>query len=150
MAPALVLVPLCTIELTLGEMQVVGDGPSGSRLIVHVGGGVVSGERLSGQLHPAGMADWVTVNGTVASVDVRGTIDTDDGALVYVSYGGRFDITNGPGSSPIYVAPRFETSDGRYTWLNLVQAVGVGTLTGDRLHHEWFEATVPDAVLLDT
>ena len=148
MTPPLVLVPLCVIDLTLGDIQFVGDGPAGARMIVLVAGGSVSGDRLSGHVVPAGMADWVTVNGGVASVDVRGTIETEDGALVYVTYGGRIDFSNGPGTAPIYVAPTFETSDERYAWLNLVQAVGVGTLDGDRLRYEWFEAAVPDAVEL--
>ena len=36
-------------------------------------------------------------------------IETDDGALIYVTYGGRAEWSSGPGSNPIYIAPRFET-----------------------------------------
>jgi hypothetical protein len=40
----------------------------------------------------------------------------------------------------IYVAPRFETGDERYTWLNRIQAVGKGTLNQDlSLDYEWYE-----------
>ena len=41
---------------------------------------------------------------------------------------GRADWSEGPGTKPIYMAPKFETSDERYTWLNAVQAVGKGQL----------------------
>ena len=58
-------------------------------------------------------------------IDVRCSIETHDGALIYVTYTGRASI--GPdGTSPIIIAPTFETGDSRYTWLNQVQAIGRG------------------------
>jgi hypothetical protein len=143
-----VLIPLCTIDITMGETLMVGDGPSGFRVVAEVADGTVSGDRLRGTLAGSSMADWVVVNGGVAKVDVRGTLRTHDDALVYVEYGGRIDMSGGPGAAPIFVAPTFETSDERYSWLNLVQAVGVGSLDGERLTYRWFEVAVPDAVLL--
>lgn len=143
-----VLVPLCSIDIEMGETLMVGDGPAGFRVVAEVGTGSVSGERVSGTLAGRSMADWVVVNGGVATVDVRGVVRTHDDALIHVSYGGRIDMSQGPGAAPIYVAPRFETADERYAWLNLVQAVGVGTLDGEHLHYDWFEVAVPDAVLL--
>ncbi len=134
---ALELVPLCTIDITLAEEQIfVGEGPAGMRVVAEVESVTVTGERLSGQLKGTATADWLTVVGTVGSVDVRSTIETDDGAIVYLTYGGRMDLTNGPGGAPIYTAPRFETGDPRYAWLNLVQAVGKGTLDGTQLTYE--------------
>jgi len=42
--------------------------------------------------------------------------------------------------STIYVAPRFETSDERYAWLNRVQAIGKGIVNEDLLlDYEWYE-----------
>ena len=39
-----------------------------------------------------------------------------------------------------YVAPRFETGDARYAWLNRIQAVGKGTLNEDlSVDYEWYE-----------
>ena len=60
-------------------------------------------------------ADWLLVgaDGT-AALDVRITLLTDDGALVYVRYDGRADFYAGAGSAHIYVAQRFETRDERY------------------------------------
>jgi hypothetical protein len=136
---ALQLVPLCTVDVTLAEPIIVGDGPSGLRLIIEVERMAVTGDRLRGSMLGRAAADWVTVVGTVASVDVRAAVETDDGAIVFVQYQGRFDLTNGAGAAPIYVAPLFEAADERYQWLNLVQAAGVGTLNGTDLHYEWFE-----------
>jgi hypothetical protein len=39
-----------------------------------------------------------------------------------------------------YVAPRFETGDKRYAWLNGIQAVGKGTINQDlSVDYEWYE-----------
>ena len=131
------LVPLCTVDLELGRPTVVGDGPSGMRVIVEVTSMRLSGERLNGRLGGATAADWLTVAGNVATIDVRATIETDDGAIVYVQYRGRSDATNGAGAAPMYVTPIFETSDERYRWLNTIQAVGRGHVRD--LRYEWFE-----------
>ena len=136
------LVPLCSIDIVMGESQMIGDGPAGFRVIAEVGSGTVSGDRVRGTLAGRAMADWIVVNGGVATVDVRGAMQTDDGALIYVTYGGRIDVSGGALTEPIYVAPRFETSDERYTWLNLVQAVGIGKLDGENLHYDWFELRI--------
>ena len=105
----------------------------------------VSGDRLRGEMKGQASADWVTLMGAVASVDVRATFKTDDGAIIFSQYQGRIDFTNGPGTAPVYVAPLFETSDERYQWLNFVQAAGVGTMNGagTELHYEWYELRVP-------
>lgn len=136
---ALELVPLCTVDITLGETAWVGDGPAGLRVIAEVASGTVTGERLQGTLAAGSAADWLVVNGTVGTVDVRATIRTDDGALIFTQYRGRMDVANGPGSVPFHVAPTFETSDERYAWLNTVQAIGVGTTDGQAVRYEWYE-----------
>jgi hypothetical protein len=67
----------------------------------------------------------------VATLDVRGLAETDDGALVYAHYAGRTDVSRGPGTAPLYAAPLFETGDDRYAWLNRIQAVAKGTVSPD-------------------
>ena len=136
---AIDLLPLCTIEIELAEAVVVGEGPRGVRLIFDVVSAVVEGDRLRGHLHGAANADWFTLVGTVGTLDVRASFETDDGAVIFSEYCGRTDVGRGPGSAPIYVAPRFETGDPRYAWLNVVQAVGKGTLDGSHLTYEWYE-----------
>ena len=117
----------------------VGNGPAGVRLVVEVESMHFTSDRLRGELVGGAAADWVTVVGTVGTLDVRATIRTDDGAIVFTHYQGRMDLSNGPGTSPIYVAPVFETGDERYAWLNTVQAVGKGTVNGTELVYEWYE-----------
>jgi len=63
------------------------------------------------------------------SIDVRATLETDDGATIFVSYQGRSDYTKA-GAAPIITAPLFETSDPRYLWLNKVQAIARGRAEG--------------------
>ena len=64
------------------------------------------------------------------------SVETDDGALIYITYEGRADWSEGPGTKSIFMAPKFETSDERYTWLNAVQAVGKGQLGAGAVSYE--------------
>ena len=133
------LIPLCTVDITLRDPIAVGAGPAGLRVIYEVAEGTMKGDRINGRMVGQASADWVTVTGTTASLDVRATFETDDGAIVLTQYTGRSDVTQGPGVAPIYVAPRFETGDERYAWLNSIQGAGKGTLDGSRLTYEWYE-----------
>src|SRR5512146_2823362 len=111
------LVPLCTLHAQLKPPIEVGTGPAGTRLIFEVASAQVQGDRLRGELVGAAAADWLLIGpeGT-GSLDVRVTFRTDDGA------------------------PRFETSDERYVWLNRIQAIGKGTVQEDlSLDYEWYE-----------
>jgi hypothetical protein len=134
------LVPLCRVSGKLGATTLP-DTPAGTRVVFEVLDGRLDGDRLNGRSISAG-ADWLLVGpGGVGMLDVRLMFETDDGALVYVQYNGRTDVSGGPGAAPLYIAPRFETGDERYRWLNLVQAVGKGAFdpqTGD-VSYEWFE-----------
>jgi hypothetical protein len=132
---ALELVPLCNLDVILRDPIVIGDGPAGNRMIFEVESVRVTGERISGKMVGQAAADWLLVHGSVGTLDVRATLETDDGALVYAHYQGRVLFDTGQ----LYVAPVFETSDERYAWLNAVQAVGKGTLEGNRLCYEWYE-----------
>jgi hypothetical protein len=133
------LLPLCVADVVLAEPVVIGSSPSGLRLIYEVIEATVTGDRLSAKLSGHANADWVTVVGTVGSLDVRMTLETHDGASVLLQYRGRMDLTNGPGSAPIYNAPLFESGDVRYVWLNSIQAVGKGILVENRISYEFFE-----------
>ena len=131
------LVPLCTLEATIGGMHMIGTGPAGARTIAEVSGGTMTGERVSGTVKGNAAADWMlTSKDGIASLDVRVVCETDDGALIYITYEGRADWSEGPGTKPIYIAPKFETSDERYTWLNSVQAVGKGQLGAGTVSYE--------------
>lgn len=76
-------------------------------------------------------------------IDARLTLRTDDDALIYMTYGGRLNLSNPTAGMFAYVAPVFETGDPRYAWLNAVQAVGKGELLlsadGGRLDYQFCE-----------
>ncbi|HUQ38767.1 MAG TPA: DUF3237 domain-containing protein [Acidimicrobiales bacterium] len=132
------LVPICRMTLQLKPPVFVGAGPAGNRLVIEVEGGVVEGERLAGEIVGPG-ADWLVVgaDGT-GTVDVRLLVQTGDGASVFVQYLGRMDTNRGFGA-PVSIAPRFETGDERYSWLNTVQGVGKGATDGNTIVYDIYE-----------
>ena len=135
----IVLVPLCTMVAELADPLVLPGTPAGTRVIVEVTGFRVEGERLRGKNKGATSADWLTIgpDGT-GTLDVRATIETDDGAIVFCYYQGRRDFSLGL-EAPLYTAPKFEAGDERYGWLNKIQAVGKGALDGTTLTYEIYE-----------
>src|SRR6266571_773565 len=78
------LQPLLRAEITLAPAQELGDTPHGRRRIIPITGGSFRGERLSGRVL-AGGADWQVIRADgVADLDARYTLETADGALIYV------------------------------------------------------------------
>ncbi len=73
------------LEATVGEPLDVGDVSQGFRRIVPQSGGIFTGPELNGTLLPGVSADWQTIlpDGTAIG-DIRSTLRTDDGALLYV------------------------------------------------------------------
>ena len=66
----------------------VGDAPYGRRRIVAITGDRFEGDRLRGRILPGG-ADWILERSDgVLEMDVRMTLETDDGAFVYVTFRG--------------------------------------------------------------
>lgn len=129
------LVPLAHVAVTPGDRYSVKGGPFGSRVIAGIREGRWEGERFSGNIVGPG-ADWAMPGpGDAMLLDVRQVVQTDDGAVVYVTYNGRCDRSRGTYT----VAPTFQTSDPRYDWLNAVQAVGKGTLRDGRLEYVMYE-----------
>ncbi len=122
--PQIELHPLGKIEAQLGEPVPVGRGPLGSRVVIDVTSVTLTGDRINAELATNDAADWATFSedGTVAALDVRLTLKTDDGALIYVEYTGRMNVETGL----IAVAPTFQTGSERYAWLNSIQAVSAG------------------------
>jgi hypothetical protein len=73
------------LEATVGEPVDVGDTPAGRRRIVPLTGGTFAGPAMRGSLVPGASADWQTVlpDGTALG-DIRYTLKTDDGDVLYV------------------------------------------------------------------
>jgi hypothetical protein len=128
------LVPLATVVANLRAPLVMAGTPVGMRLIFEVESGTVEGERLRGSIKGFSGADWFVMapDGT-SMIDVRMLIETHDGALVYVEYDGRVV------DSVARTAPRFETGDERYKWLNAVQAVAKGTVDNSVITYDVYE-----------
>jgi uncharacterized protein DUF3237 len=141
---AIDLVPLCTLQVQLKPPIEVGAGCAGTRVIVEVASIQVKGDRLCADMAGAAVADWLIIgpDGTL-TLDVRATLNTDDGATIFMQYNGKAasDMSQGLQlPATIYVAPRFETCDKRYAWLNRIQAIGKGTVHEDlSLDYEWYE-----------
>ena len=139
---AIELVPLCTMRVQLKPPIEVGTGPAGTRLIFEAESVKFSGDRFSGEMAGVASGDWLVVGpeGT-ATLDIRATFRTHDGAIVFTQYHGRMDASEGLDlPKTIYVTPRFETGDERYAWLNRIQAVGKGIVHEDlTIDYEWYE-----------
>jgi hypothetical protein len=73
------------LEATLGEPLDLGNVVQGRRRIVPLTGGTFTGPELNGTLLPGSSADWQIVlpDGTALG-DIRYTLQTDDGNLLYV------------------------------------------------------------------
>ncbi|WP_298692791.1 DUF3237 domain-containing protein [uncultured Sphingomonas sp.] len=139
------LIPLCTATMEASPALLVGTGPAGSRSIGALTSVTLEGDRLRGTLAGPAAADYAVRTGSIAVIDVRLTIRTHDDALIYMTYGGRLDLSDMAAGITVIVAPTFETGDERYAWLNKVQAVGKATLTltgggAARLSYEFYEA----------
>lgn len=145
------LQPLLNADITLAPPQELGESPLGRRRIINITGGTFRGERLSGKVLPGG-ADWQVIRADgVADLDARYTLETSDGALIYVrNHGyrhGPADVLKklaagedvDPASYYMRTAPLFETGDARYAWLNRLICVGTGARRKSSVHLEIFE-----------
>lgn len=145
-APDLEFLFEARVKLQLPALD-VGPTPNGHRAIYFVKEGVFEGPRLRGTVVPDSGADWVLVRPDGSShLDVRFCLKTDDGALLYLHWRGRFRASpeereyaldlakpdDPAGANRYYFrsAPEFETGDPRYAWLNNVVAI-TRSRTGD-------------------
>jgi hypothetical protein len=119
--------PLMRLRLTTGATDEIGQTPHGRLSIFPVIGGSFEGERLRGTVL-AGGGDWVTAvaDGTL-ELDLRVTLETDDGALIHMTFTGVRDDAN----HYFRTLPRFETAVPKYAFLNRLLAVGIGEIHSD-------------------
>jgi len=138
-------------DIELAPAQELGGGPLGRRRIIAITGGRFVGERLSGRVLPGG-ADWQVIRADgVAELDARYTLETGDGALIYVRNRG---FRHGPAEvlkrlaagenvdpAQYYMrtTPLFETGDERYAWLNRMVCVASGARRPAAVELEVFE-----------
>ena len=138
-------------DIELAPAQELGAGPLGRRRIIAITGGRFFGERLSGRVLPGG-ADWQVIRADgVAELDARYTLETADGALVYVRNRGYRHgpaevlkrLAAGENVEPAHyymrTTPLFETGDERYAWLNRIVCVASGARRATAVELEVFE-----------
>jgi hypothetical protein len=132
------LEPLLKVRIELAQAQELGQAPFGRRRIIGIIGGSFDGARLSGRVLPGG-ADWQMVrHDGVADLDARYTLETADGALIYVqNHGYRHgpedimrSLASGEDVDPalyyMRTTPLYETGDPRYAWLNRIICLASG------------------------
>ena len=130
--------PLLKAEITLAAPQELGDTPAGRRRIIPITGGRFDGERLRGRVLPGG-ADWQIIRPDgVADLDARYTLETSDGALIYVRNKGyrhgpaevmerlKAGETVDPALYYMRTTPWFETASEKYRFLNRIVCVATG------------------------
>jgi hypothetical protein len=116
-----------TLKVSGDGLFVIGATPVGTRIVQEIVEARLEGDRVNASLKGVAAADWLAIDAQgIATFDIRMTLETDDGAVVYLSYEGRADWSGGMGSTPVYAAMRFEAGDERYIWLNGIQPVGKG------------------------
>ena len=129
---------LMTLHVAVADLQRIGVGPHGTRITAPITDGHFEGPQLRGRVLPGG-GDWTILRGDgVLELDLRVTLETDDGALVHMTSWG---LRHGPADVVAALArresvdpsayyfrtlPRFETGHPKYEFLNRLLAVASG------------------------
>jgi hypothetical protein len=135
--------PLFDIVVNLQPGQNFGEGPLGRRILFVSAGGTFEGPELRGDVLPGG-GDWALFRADGAMLlDVRLSLRTHDGALIHMTYGGRWttplelrpEMADAatrhridPSRYYFRTNPLFETGAKPYAWLNDIVCVGIGYL----------------------
>jgi hypothetical protein len=126
-----------TLRLSTAPTQDVGAGPHGSSVTFPITGGSFAGDRLRGKVLFGD--DW-TVKRTdgIIELDMRVTLETEDGALIYMTLEGIRDDA-APSGPYFRTLPRFETAEPKYAFLNRLLAVGAGEISAEGPVHVFEE-----------
>jgi Protein of unknown function (DUF3237) len=138
-------------DVKVDQALSVGDVGKGTRRFVPIAGGEASGPKLKGKVLPGG-GDWQTIRDDgVAELEARYTVETDDGALIFVR---NYGLRHGPpeiiaalaagkavdhGSYYFRGATFFETSAGQYVWLTRQIIVCVGEREPARVSLKFYQ-----------
>jgi hypothetical protein len=131
------LTHFCDLEVELGPVREMGKGRAGTRRIIPIVGGRVTGQ-VCGTVLDMG-ADWQTIlDDGSADIDTRYAFETDDGAVIeIINKGVRHGppdvlqaLARGEDVDPaLYyfrTVARLETGDPRYEWVNRSLFLGTG------------------------
>ena len=149
--PALRL--LYTSRVDVASPLHLGHSPHGERRIINIMGGTFSGSRLRGRVLSGG-ADWQIIrHDGITEVEARYTLETHDGALIYVrNWGLRHGskevmerLAAGAHVDPkeyyFRTTPVFETGAPGYQWLNGMITVAAGERRAEEVIITVYEVT---------
>ena len=138
MLPQPTLRHVADLTIKLDPIVEMGHGQGGTRRIIPINGGQVSGPAFSGEIMHVG-ADWQTIFASgLAELDTRYAFRTDDGAVIEIrNFGYRHGpadvmqkVAAGEGIDPsqyyMRTHARLETGHSDYQWVNNTLFVGVG------------------------
>jgi hypothetical protein len=147
--PDPVLTQVYRLKAVLGAQQDFGDVMATHRRVVPLVAGTFTGPELTGNLLPGGSALWqiVSLDGT-ARAEIRYTLQTDRGALLYVQSSGvgqgnrevaarlgrEGDVD--PDERLVHTATRIETAAPDLDWLNKHVFISVARRTALNMVYE--------------
>ena len=144
------LTHLMRVRMSVAPPQMLGNGPAGNRRIVAITGGEFAGSRLKGRVLPGG-GDWMTQRSDhCTELDARYTLETDDGALIYVQdrglrHGPEHTMARLAKGEPVNpkdyyfrTAAHLETASPKYAWLNRPVIVGSGMRHSDEVTIDFY------------
>lgn len=145
---------LFEMHVTLKAPLNVGRSHAGHRIIFDVESGYFEGDKLNGTLKASG-GDWLMRHPDGSyTLDVRVCLETQDGALIYMHYKGRWVIPADLHKKVMSVETceevdmddyylrnsiMFETAAPQYKWLNDIVAVSQGYRTPQGISYNVFE-----------
>jgi hypothetical protein len=147
--PNPVLTQVYRLKAVTGPPQDFGDVPAGHRRVVPLMGGIFTGPELNGNLLPGGSVSWqIALQDGTALAEIRYTLQTDRGALLYVRSSGvgqgnrevaarlgrGADVD--PGEHLFHAATRIETAAPYLDWLNRGVFVTVAGRTAVNMLYE--------------
>ena len=132
------LQPLFIFHIEVKPPSIIGATPGHDRRIGEIASGRFEGERLRGKILSGG-SDWQSLrNDATTTLNVRLVMETDDGALVGMTYLGMRHgpkevmdrLARGENVSPseyyMRATPYYETASEKYGWLNRIVSVAYG------------------------
>jgi hypothetical protein len=134
-----------SLAIKVGAPVVAGDLGYGTRRVIPVLGGTVTGEGISGTIHPGGADFQIIRPDGFTELEAKYSFELGDGAVIYIAnYGIRFGpkdaldrIARGEIVDPALIyfrsVPKFETGHPKYRWLMQNLFVGVGARHPDRV-----------------
>jgi hypothetical protein len=119
--------------------QIIGPTAEGLRANFPIAGGTIDGPKIRGTLLPGGADFFVLRTDGVGQIDVRATLKTEEGAVLYITYTGVSDLGEKgyenylrmklPEKLRLHTVPRVHTAHPKYVWLNRLQLIGIGETT---------------------